>query len=76
MAQFVRGDQDSVQQLLDLRIAGFRLIKDHANEVYWSLNLVHMPNLLALNDDGRTDHLICCRNVKQQGFAFLGRRQD
>jgi hypothetical protein len=34
MAQFVRGDQDSVQQLLDLWIAGFGLSEDLANEVY------------------------------------------
>jgi hypothetical protein len=48
MAQFVRGDQDSVQQLLYLWIAGFGLIEDLVNEVYWSLDLVHMPDLLTL----------------------------
>jgi hypothetical protein len=40
------------------------------------LDLVHMPELLALDDDGRTDHPISCRDVKQQGFAFLGCRED
>jgi hypothetical protein len=54
MAQFARGDQDSVQQLLDLRIAGFGLVEDLANEVYWSLDHVNMPELLALDDAGRT----------------------
>jgi hypothetical protein len=34
MAQFARGDQDTVQQLLDLRIVDFELIEDLANEVY------------------------------------------
>jgi hypothetical protein len=76
VAQFMRGDQDSIQQLLDLQIAGFGLIEDLANEVYWSLDLVHIPDLLALYDDGRIDHPISCRDVKKQSFAFLGRRRD
>jgi hypothetical protein len=76
MVQFARGDQDSVQQLLDLRIAGFGLIEDLASEVYWSLDLVHMLDLLVLHDDGYTDHPISCHDIKQQGFAFLGCCQD
>jgi hypothetical protein len=35
-----------------------------------------MPDLLTLDDDGRTDHPISCHNVKQQGFTFLGHHQD
>jgi hypothetical protein len=64
MAQFARGDQDSVQQILDVWIAGFGLIEDLANEVHWSLDLVHMPDLLALDNDGRTKNPISCRDVK------------
>jgi hypothetical protein len=33
-AQFVRGDQDGVQQLLDLRVMGLGLIEYLADEVY------------------------------------------
>jgi hypothetical protein len=46
MVQFARGDQDSIQQLLDLWIVGFGLIEDLTNEVHWLLDLVHMPDLL------------------------------
>jgi hypothetical protein len=35
-----------------------------------------MPDLLMLDDDDSTYYLIGGRNVKQQSFAFLGRRQD
>jgi hypothetical protein len=35
-----------------------------------------MLDVLALDNDGHTDHPISCHDVKQQGFAFLGCRQD
>jgi hypothetical protein len=73
MVQFVRSDQDSIKQLLDLGVTGLRLVEYLADEVYWSLDLVHMPNLLALDDDGNTDYPIGGCNVKQQSLAFLGR---
>jgi hypothetical protein len=59
-----------------MRIVGFGLVEDLINEVYWSLDLVHMLGLLMVDDDGCTNHSISCRGVKQQGFAFLGCRQD
>jgi hypothetical protein len=76
MAQFARSDQDSIEQLLDLGVTGLRLVEYLADEVYWSLDLVHMPNLLALDNDGNTNYPIGGRNVKQQSLAFLGRCQD
>jgi hypothetical protein len=53
---------------------GLILIEYLADEVYWSLDLVHMPDLLALDDDGSADYPIGCRNVEQQSLTFLGRR--
>jgi hypothetical protein len=47
MVQFARGDQDSIKQLLDLGVMSLRLVEYLADEVYWLLDLVHMPNLLA-----------------------------
>jgi hypothetical protein len=76
MVQFARGNQDGIEQLLDLGIMGLRLIEYLTDEVYWSLDLVHMPDLLALDDDGSADHPIGCGNVEQQSLAFLGRHQD
>jgi hypothetical protein len=55
---------------------GLRFVEYLADEVYWSLDLIHVPDLLALNDDGSTNYLIGGRNVKQQSLTFLGRRQD
>jgi hypothetical protein len=76
MALFARGDQDSIKQLLDLGVTGLRFVEYLADELYWSLDLVHVPDLLMLDDDGSTDYPIGGRNVKQQSLAFLGRRQD
>jgi hypothetical protein len=76
MAQFARGDQDSIKQLLDLGVTGLRFVEYLANEVYWLLDLVHVPELLVLDDDGSTNYPIGGRNVKQQSLTFLGRRQD
>jgi hypothetical protein len=61
----VRGNQDNIEQLLDLGVTGLRLIKYLIDEVYWSLDLVYMPNLLALDDDGSANYSIGGRNVEQ-----------
>jgi hypothetical protein len=76
MTRFARGDQDSIEQLLDLGVTGLRFVEYLANEVYWSLDLIHVPDLLALNNDGSTDYPIGGRNVKQQSLVFLGHCQD
>jgi hypothetical protein len=57
---------------MDLEVMGLRLV----DEVYWSLDLVHMPDLLALDNDGSTDYPIGGRNVEQQSLTFLGHHQD
>jgi hypothetical protein len=76
MVQFARGDQDSIKQLLDLGVIGLKLIEYLADEVYWSLDLIHVSDLLALDDDSSTNYLIGGRNVKQQSLAFLGHCHD
>jgi hypothetical protein len=76
MPLFARGNQNSIEQLLDLGVTGLRLVKYLADEVHWSLDLVHVPDLLTLDDDGSTDYPIGGRNVEQQSLVFLGRSQD
>jgi hypothetical protein len=71
----VRGNQDGIEQLLDLGIMGLRLIEYLADEVYWLLDFVHMADLLALDDDGSADYPIGCGYVEQQSLAFPGHRQ-
>jgi hypothetical protein len=75
IAPFMRGDQDNIEQLLDLGVTGLGLVEYLADEVYWSLDLIHMSDL-ALDDNCSADYMIGCRNVEQQSLAFLGRRQD
>jgi hypothetical protein len=53
---------------------GLGLVEYLDDEVYWPLDLIHMPDLLTLDDDGGADHLVGCRDVKEQSFAFLGHR--
>jgi hypothetical protein len=55
---------------------GLGLIEYLADEVYRLVDLVHMPDLLTLDDDGRADHPVGCCDVEQQSFTFLGRCQD
>jgi hypothetical protein len=55
---------------------GLRLVEYLANEVNWSLDLIHMPNLLMFDDYSSTDYPIGGSNVKQQSLAFLRHRQD
>jgi hypothetical protein len=64
VVHFVGGNQDSIEQLLDLGVTGLRLIEYLADEVYRLLDLVHMPDHLALDDDGSTDYSISGCNVK------------
>jgi hypothetical protein len=74
MVSFTRGDQDNIEQLLDLGVSGLGLIEYLVDEVYWSLDLIHMSDLLALDDNCSANYMIGCRNVEQQSLAFLGRR--
>ena len=63
MAELLGHDQDSVQQLLDLRIASLRLIQDLADEIHRALDFILMPDLFTLDNDGCADHLVSRRNV-------------
>jgi hypothetical protein len=51
---------------------GLGLIEYLTNEVYWSLDLVRMPDLLTLDDDGHADHPVGCCDVEQQISPSLG----
>jgi hypothetical protein len=45
-------------------VTGLGLIEYLVDEVYWSLDLIHMLNLLALDDYGRADHPVGCHDVE------------
>ena len=46
------------------------------DEIDWSLYLIGVARLIMLDHHGSGDHLISCRNVKQEGFVFSGRSED
>jgi hypothetical protein len=57
MEQLPFGDQDGVQELLDLGVASLGIGQDFAYEVYRVLHLEGMPLLLPLHDYSGADHL-------------------
>jgi hypothetical protein len=63
MPQFSRGDQYGIDQLLNLAIPSLGLVKYFTYEVDWSLNLVDMVGLLALDHEHRGYNVVCCCNV-------------
>jgi hypothetical protein len=42
---------------MNLQIPSLGLVQDLVDEVDWSLDLVRMSSILALNDNSRTDNL-------------------
>ena len=63
MAELPGCDQDSVQQLLDLRTTSLRLIQDLIDEVHWALDFVCVSGLFALDNNGRAEHPVGHRDV-------------
>ena len=56
-------DQDSIQQLLDLRIASLRLVQDFTDEIHWVLDFIGMSDLFLFDDDCCADHPVSHRDV-------------
>jgi hypothetical protein len=61
---------------LQMWVAGFGVVEYFADEVNWSLGCICSSDLRSFNDDGRANHSVGCRDVEQQSFAFVGRRED
>jgi hypothetical protein len=57
MVKLAGCNQNHVQQLMNLWIPSLGLVQDLIDEVDWSLDLVRMSSILALNDNSRTDNL-------------------
>jgi hypothetical protein len=56
-SQLSPGDEDSVQELLDLRVACLGVRQDFTDEVDWTLNLEGVALLLPFHHDGGTHYL-------------------
>ena len=68
--------QYGVDQLLNLWVPGLGLIEYLIDEINWSLYLVDVAGLVALDHHGSGDHSISRHNVKQECFVFPGSSED
>lgn len=76
MAYLALSQDYYVQQLLDLRAAGFCLGQYLANDIDWPLNGQSISLFVPFDYNRGADHLSGCGDVKQKGFALGGRYQD
>ena len=70
------GDEDDVQEFLDLGVASLRIRQDLANEVYGTLYFEGVSLFFSLYHQGSVDHLRGGRDVEQKRFPVGRRDQD
>jgi hypothetical protein len=63
VAQLPPGDEDSVQELLDLWVACLDVGQDFTNEIDWTLDFEGVTFLLPFHYDGDTHYLSSGRDV-------------
>ena len=68
--QLSPGDQDGIQELLDLGVASLGIGQDFANEVYGMLHLEGVSCFFLFYHQGSADHLHGGRKVKQEWFPI------
>jgi hypothetical protein len=76
MFQLSGCNQDGVDQLLDLGVPRFGLIKYLANEVNRALDFVDVVGFLTLDHDDCGDHVICDRNIEKKDVVSLRSSKD
>ena len=69
MAQLPLGDEDGVQELLDLGVEGLGFEQDLANEVHRALYFEGVPLFFSLHHQSDADHLCGGLNVEQKRFS-------
>ena len=70
------GDEDGIQELLDLEVAGLVIGQDLTNVVYGTLHFEGVSLFFLLYHQGGADHLRGGRDVEQKGFSLGGRNYD
>ena len=68
--QLPLGDEDGVQELLDLGVAGLGIGQDLANEVHGTLQFEGVSLFFLLYHQGGADHLCGGQNVEQKQFPI------
>jgi hypothetical protein len=71
MFQLSGCNQYGIDQLLNLRVPSFGLIKHLADEVNSALDFEDMARFLMLDHDDCGDHAISGRNVEKKNIIFL-----
>ena len=67
------GDEDGVQEFLDLGVVSLRIRQDLANKVHRTLHFEGMSLFFSLYHQGGADHLRGGRDVEQKWFS-VGQR--
>jgi hypothetical protein len=70
MFQLSGYNKDGIDQFLNLRVPGFRLIEHLANEINRALDFVHVARFLMLDHDNCRDHAVGGRNVEKKNVVF------
>ena len=70
------GDNDGVQEFLDLGVASLGIGQDLANEVHGTLHLEGVSLFFSVYHQGGADHLRGGRNVEQKQFSIGQGGQD
>ena len=76
MSQLSGCYQYGIEQFLNLWVPSLGFTEHLIDEINWSLYLVDVVGLVALDHYGSGDHSISCRNVKQEGFVFSRSSED
>jgi hypothetical protein len=76
MFQLLRYKQDDVDQLLNLRVPRFGLIKYLTDEVNRALDFVNVARFLTLDHDDYRDHVISGYNIEEKDIVFLRSSKD
>ena len=74
--QLSPGDQDGIQELLDLGVASLGIGQDLANELHGTLFFEGVSLFFPLYRQGSADHLHGGRNVEQKRFPIGRGDQD
>ena len=70
VTQLPLGDEDGVQELLDLGVAGLGIKQDLSNEVYRMLHFEGVSLFFSLYHQGGADHLHGGHDVEQKWFPI------
>jgi hypothetical protein len=76
MFQLLGCNQDGIDQLLNLRVPRFGLVKYLVDEINRALDFVNVPGFLTLDYDDRRDHAISGRNIEEKDIVFLRSSKD